>query len=143
VAPGHRILAHPADLALEAWAPGKYECLAEAVRALVASFADVRAARPGEAVTVTADADTDEELLAAVLDEVIYQVEAHGRVPVEVSVTAAGAAAEARPGASIRFTAAPASQAVPVGPVPKGVSRHQLRFAPRGGQWRCHAVVDV
>jgi SHS2 domain-containing protein len=143
VAAGHRILAHPADLALEAWAPGKYECLAEAVRALVASFADVRAARPGEAVTVTADADTDEELLAAVLDEVIYQVEAHGRVPVEVSVTAAGAAAEARPGASIRFTAAPASQAVPVGPVPKGVSRHRLRFAPRGGQWRCHAVVDV
>ncbi|MDP8960902.1 MAG: archease, partial [Actinomycetota bacterium] len=38
---GHRFLAHTADTAFEAWGPTRATCYAEAVRALVASFAEV------------------------------------------------------------------------------------------------------
>lgn len=37
---GHRVRAHAAETVLEAWAPTKDECVAEAVHALVDSFAD-------------------------------------------------------------------------------------------------------
>ena len=38
---GHRTVPHTADLRVEAWAPTREECLAEAVRGLVDSFAVV------------------------------------------------------------------------------------------------------
>ena len=38
---GHRTVPHTADLRIEAWAPTREECLAEAVRGLVDSFAVV------------------------------------------------------------------------------------------------------
>jgi SHS2 domain-containing protein len=42
---GHRKALHPADLRIEAWGPTREECIAEAVRGLVDSFAIV-AGRP-------------------------------------------------------------------------------------------------
>jgi SHS2 domain-containing protein len=138
---GHRVLPHTADLALEAWAPAKHECIAEAVRALVESFADVRAAMPTESVTLVAEEAADEDLLVAVLNEVIYQLDAHGRLPVDVSVSQPGGGARSR--AEVRFAAAPAGQARLVGAIPKAVSLHELRFAPSGGLWRCHVTVDT
>jgi protein archease len=139
---GHRILPHTADLALEAWAPTREECLAHAVRALVESFADTRLAAPRGSVTFTVAEATDEDLLVRVLDEVIYQLEVHGRLPVGVCARpwpAAGA-----PGhAEVRFATAPARDAELVGAVPKAVSRHELCFARTAARWRCHVTVDT
>ena len=42
---GHRTVPHTADLRVEAWAPTREACLAEAVRGLVDRFAVVAAAR--------------------------------------------------------------------------------------------------
>src|SRR5215469_11190428 len=83
---GHRILPHTADVALEARAPDQESCVTEAVRALVETFADVRTAIPRQTVTVRFDEADGEELLVRVLEEVIYQEEVHGWVPVDVSV---------------------------------------------------------
>lgn len=136
---GHRILPHTADMALEAWAPDKAACIAEAVEALVGSFADVRDAIPRESVTLRFDAADDRGLLVQVLDEVIFQEEVHGRLPADTSVTVrAGSQAE------VRFAAVPVGEVEAGGAVPKGVSRHDLRFGPASdGQWRCHVIIDI
>lgn len=136
---GHRILPHTADLALEAWAPARSECMAEAVRALVESFADVRAAIPRETVTFGCDAASDEDLLVGVLNEVIYQVEVHGRVPVDVSVDEPHGGGRA----DVRFAAAPVAEAELTGAAPKAVTLHELRFYHDGELWRCHVTVDT
>jgi SHS2 domain-containing protein len=138
---GHRVLPHTADLALEAWAPAKHQCIAQAVQALVESFADVRGAMPTESVTLVAEEAADEDLLVAVLDEVIYQLDAHGRLPVDVSVSQPRGGVKS--GAEVRFAAVPAGQARLVGAIPKAISLHELRFAPDGGLWRCHVTVDT
>jgi SHS2 domain-containing protein len=138
---GHRILPHTADLALEAWAPAKGACIAEAVQALVEGFADVRAVVPGESVRLTFAEPGDEDLLVRVLDEVIYQLDVHGRLPVDISVDVPEDGTPGR--AEVRFAAADAAQAEPTGAVPKAVSRHELRFARDGDLWRCHVTVDT
>jgi SHS2 domain-containing protein len=43
---GHRTVPHTADLRIEAWAATREECLAEAVRGLVGSFAAVAGVQP-------------------------------------------------------------------------------------------------
>jgi SHS2 domain-containing protein len=137
MAAGHRTLPHTADLALEAWAPTRAECIAEAVQALVESFADVRAAIPDQTVTLSYEEPAGEDLLVRVLNDVIYQVEVHGRVPVDISVT------ESADAVDVRFAAAPLAEVDIIGPLPKAVTLHELSFAGNDGQWRCHVTVDI
>jgi SHS2 domain-containing protein len=134
---GHRMLPHTADLALEAWAPARAECIAEAVQALVESFADVRAAIPDQTVTCSYQEAADQDLLVSVLNDVIYQAEVHGRVPVDISVTESAGTVD------VRFAAAPLAGADITGPLPKAVTLHELSFARTDGQWRCHVTVDI
>ena len=49
----HRKVLHPADLHIEAWGPTREECMAEAARGMVGSFAVVAAGRhvPGPSGT--------------------------------------------------------------------------------------------
>jgi SHS2 domain-containing protein len=151
---GHRIVSHTADLALEAWAPSREDCLTEAVRALVDSVAEPTetAAAEGDVTFAVAPGTPDEDLLVAVLDEAIYQMEVHERLPVDVSLhpEAARTADRAAPGApapdaalEVRFATVPARSARVVGAMPKAVSLHELRFAATGGIWSCHVTVDV
>lgn len=135
---GHRILPHTADLALEAWAPTRQECIAHAVQALVESFAEVASAVPRESVALALDETSDEDLLVAVLNEVIYQMEVYGRVPVDVSIDGEGQGRT-----DVRFAAVRVEDVDVVGAIPKAVSLHELRFAHSGGAWRCHVTVDV
>ncbi len=132
---------HTADIAVEAWADTREECLAEAVRGLVESFADVGDAVPDDSVMISLLPDGDEDLLFRVLDEVIYQVEVYGRVAVDVSV-------DERTGASmgqveVRLATVPAEMVDQVGAMPKAVAVHGLRFGREAGVWRAHVVVDV
>jgi SHS2 domain-containing protein len=138
---GPRTLPRTAGLALEAWAPTRGECIAEAVQALVESFADVRAAIPDQTVTLTFEEATDDDLLVHVLNDVIQQVEGHGRVPVDISVAESPDGPRAR--ADVRFAAAPLSEVEITGSVPKEVARHDLYFGRAAGQWRCHVSVDT
>jgi SHS2 domain-containing protein len=136
---GHRTLPHAADLRVEAWGPTREECLAEAIRGLVDSFAVVAGVRPGRTVVRHVTGGSDEDLLVGVIDEVIYQLDAGGEIPVAVAVRrAAGGALD------LDLTLADASAVEIVGAVPKAASLHELRCAPdRAGQWSCRVIVDV
>jgi SHS2 domain-containing protein len=135
---GHRTVPHTADLRLEAWAPTREGCLAEAVAALVESFAELPHSDPASIAERTIAASTDDDLLAAVLDEVIYRIDARGQLPVVIDVC------QVADGVRLRFGLHDAGAATPTGPVPKAVALHALRLSrERAGRWSCTAMVDV
>ena len=74
----HRSIPHTADLRIEAWGPTREECIAEAVRGLVESFAVVAGRQPHGRAWRHVTARSDEDLLVALIDEVIYRVHVHG-----------------------------------------------------------------
>jgi SHS2 domain-containing protein len=135
VNPGHRLVPHTADIALEAWAPIKYECVAPAVYALVDSFTELPDDAPRDSVILAVDPTSDEDFPVSVLDEVIYQMEVHGRVPADVSIDENTNA--------VRLATVPTDEVRIVGALPKAVSLHELRFTQVGGAWQCHVTVDV
>ncbi len=136
---GHRTVPHTADVRIEAWAPDREGCVAEAVTALVDSFVD--------ATGVAAEAETehrvppadDADLLVGALDEVIFRLETEGDVPLETDVRAADDG-----GLLVRWRVAGTDAVEAVGAVPKAVSLHELRFGPDdAGRWSCAVTLDV
>ncbi|MFI7300984.1 archease [Streptomyces sp. NPDC050121] len=134
---GHRSLPHTGDLRLEAWAPTREECIAEAVRGMVGSFADLPADASGVTRECAVSAEDDGRLLAAVLEEVIYRMDAASELPLGVAVTPAPG------GVGLRFTMADSSAATQIGAVPKAVSLHGLALAPGSHGWACRVTLDV
>ncbi len=135
---GHRTVPHTADTRIEAWAPSREQCVAEAVSGLVGSFADSSAAPPDRSVTFDVPPGPDEDMLVTVLDEVIYRLEVRGEVPVDTVVTPAPGG-----GMQVRFAMAPAHSVPAVGAQPKAVSLHALRFGRGDEGWSCAVTVDV
>lgn len=134
---GHRSVPHTADLCIEAWAGSREECIAEAVRGVAGSFTDASTVADGITRECVLRADTDEQLLAAAIEEVIYRMEASGEVPTDIEVTAAD------DGARLRFTMVGSDQVRQVGAVPKAVSLHGLRLAPDAHGWASRVTLDV
>ncbi|MFJ9773182.1 archease [Kitasatospora sp. NPDC101157] len=139
---GHRSVPHTADLRVEAWAPTAEGCIGELVHAVVGSFADLSGARiVGErACTVLAVSDPD--LLAGVLEEVIYRMDADGELPAELALGPIQGLDGAR-SVEVRFRMADTSTAALVGAVPKAVSLHGLELGGAPGGWTCAVTVDV
>ncbi|WP_223166366.1 archease [Nonomuraea sp. SYSU D8015] len=131
---GHSAKPHPAGVAVEAWADTREECLAEAVRALVETFAQVGDAVPDDSVVLVSAEESDAELLAAVLDEVVRQVTARHRVVVDVSVDERTKATEGQ--VEVRLAT------VPVEAVTGAVAVREVRFGRAGGVWRAHVEVE-
>jgi SHS2 domain-containing protein len=134
---GHRAVPHTADLRIEAWGPTREECIAEAVAGAVESFVDVSGAHAAHELTRHVDAHSDDDLLAAVLDEVVYLLDTTGEVPVDVELQAAG------DGVDLGLAMVAAAALPRTGAVPKAVSLHELALAhgPRG--WWCSVTLDV
>ena len=137
-AQGHRNVPHTADLRIEAWAESRDECMAEALRGLIASFADVSDVRPsrflGRRVTAASDAD----LLASAADEIIYVLDAEGEIPVSVQVSPADG------GIVLALALARADEFEITGAVPKAVSFHGLHCASDAvGRWSASMIIDV
>lgn len=78
---GHRTAAHTADLIVEAWAPTREGCLAEAVAALTDSYADTSTATAAGRHTFRITAGSDDQTLVGVLEEALYVLDAFGKVP--------------------------------------------------------------
>ncbi|MGX1669466.1 archease [Streptomyces sp. NPDC055400] len=128
---------HTGDLRVEAWAPTREECIAEAVRGMVGSFAELPADASCVARECVVAAGDDGRLLVAVLEEVIYRMDASGELPVDVTVTP-------EPGdVRVRFTMADSSTAMQTGAVPKAVALHGLRLAHHAHGWACRVTLDV
>jgi SHS2 domain-containing protein len=129
---------HTADVRIEAWAPTREECVAEAVAALVGTFVDPAGAAPDGEREFRAPAEDDEDLLVAVLDEVIFRMETAGELPLRTDVADDGAG-----GLVVRWRTADTDAVELVGAVPKAVSLHGLRFGPDGEGWCCAVTLDV
>jgi len=136
---GHRTVPHTTDLRVEAWGPTRESCLNEAVQGLVDSFAVVAAARPRHTAQRRLTASSDEDLLVAVIEEVIYRLDADGEIPVTATVRPA-------PGGGVVLTLplADVNEAEITGAVPKGASLNDLHCAPDAtGRWSCGITIDV
>lgn len=115
------------------------DCIAEAVRGLVKSFADASGAGCHRAVECHLTAGSDADLLAAAVEEVIYRLDTSGEVPVGVAV---GRAAEV--GVDLALRAVDASTVEIIGAAPKAASLSGLACAPEAsGRWSCAVTIDV
>jgi len=136
---GHRTVPHTADLRVEAWGPTREACLAEAVRGLVDSFAAVSAVRPRHTAERRFVASSDENLLVAVIEEVIYRLDADGEIPVTAAVRPAPEG-----GVVLTLPLANVNEAEITGAAPKAASLHDLRCGPdAAGRWSCGITIDV
>lgn len=134
---GHRRLPHTGDLRVEAWAPTREECIVEAVRGMVGSFAELPECASGATRECVVSAEDDDRLLATVLEEVIYRMDAGDELPVDVVVM------QEPGGVRVRFTMADSSTATQTGAVPKAVALHGLRLARDSQGWACRVTLDV
>jgi protein archease len=134
MAAGYRTVPHTADVRIEAWAPSREECVAQAASGMLTSFLDLSSAVPVATVSSHLNPDTDEDLLVGALDEVIYRLDTDGRIPVSVAVAVGG---------DVTLAMADPSTVALIGAVPKAVSLHELRFAPGPDGWACSVTVDV
>jgi SHS2 domain-containing protein len=134
---GHRSLPHTADLRIEAWAPTRYGCIREAVLGTVESFLDVSPAHADRTRKRRLAAERDDDLLVAVLDEVIYLLDTAAEAPVDVELN------EVDGGADVTFEMTDAGTLSQVGAVPKAVSLNELQFFHDRHGWRCLVTLDV
>ncbi|MFF2548659.1 archease [Kitasatospora sp. NPDC058063] len=139
---GHRSVPHTADLQVEAWAPTAEGCIGELVRAVVAGFADLGGARIVGERDCTVLAVSDPDLLAGVLEEVVYRMDADGELPVAVAIGPIEGLDGARR-VTVRFRMADAATATLVGAVPKAVTLHDLDLSAGPDGWTCRVTVDV
>lgn len=134
---GHRTVPHTADLRIEAWAPTREQCIAEAVQAMVRAFTDPTPTVPAVRREFIVPAATAQDQLVTVLDELIYRMDTDNEVPRAVEVR--------RKGSDLRVLLAMAdiSQMTVIGAAPKAVSHHRLFFGRGDTGWRCTVTLDV
>ncbi len=136
---GHRSVPHTADLRIEAWGPTREDCIAEAVRGLVESFADVGRSGCRRATECHLAAHSDADLLAAAVEEVIYGLDTDGEIPADVEVSRA-----ADGGIDLRLRVVDAAAVEIVGAAPKAASLSGLTCAPDpSGGWSGAVTIDV
>ena len=137
IAAGHRGVPHTADLRIEAWAPSRDGCIRQAVLGTVDSFLDISSAGPHRSLSRRLTAGSDDDLLVAVLEEVIFVLDTVGEAPVDLDLQGGGGAAE------VNFAMVDARTLPQVGAVPKAVSLNDLRLSHDDNGWRCLVTLDV
>jgi SHS2 domain-containing protein len=135
---GHRSLSRTGSVLIEAWAPTRSGCFAEAVRALVDRFADTTSVVVTQSTPLRIEAGSDTELLATLLEEVVFLREVFGLLPAGVVVDEA-----LDGGLGGTLDLAPLDGIKIVGPAPRAVCREELEFAWDGELWACRARVQV
>ena len=136
---GHVSVPHTADLRIEAWGPTREDCIAEAVRGLVESFADISQATHQRVIERHLDAGSDADLLTSAVEEVIYYLDTDGAIPAEVEASRA-----VDGGIYLMLRVVDAAAAEIIGAVPKAASLSGLTCAPdASGRWMCAVTIDV
>jgi protein archease len=134
---GHRAVSHTADVRVEAWAPTRERCIAEAVLGAVETFVDTSTAHATGSYRCQLTANSDVDLLVTVLDEVIYLMDTAGEVPVDVELEPVDGRLDAS------FATVDAAVLPQLGAIPKGVSLYELSLAPGSPGWFCSVTLDV
>ncbi|AYY14577.1 archease [Actinobacteria bacterium YIM 96077] len=134
---GHHVVPHTADLRIEAWSPALTGCLGEAAHALVGSFADLTRAEAAGVREFAIPSGPAEDQLVALLDEIIYRMDAHGEIPRNVAVH------EDSSGLLARLSMVRTEAVATMGAVPKAVALHELSVAKQDDQWICSVTIDI
>jgi SHS2 domain-containing protein len=133
---GHRSRTTASGPVVEAWGPTRGACFTEAVRGLVATFADTSFTKTSQPVPVHIDHHDDEGLLAALLDEVLSLFHMLEVVPL------GGAVLDTEDGGLAgSFDVAAANRVRLVGPAPQKMTGHQVERSDDGTLWRCQVTV--
>jgi SHS2 domain-containing protein len=133
---GHRTLPHTADLIVEAWGDRFSTCAEEAATGLLEICVGARPSEQSSVVKIESGRPTD--LLAAILDEVVYTLDTSDLVPVGVELTEMpGGAVE------LRFGLAAREAVQSTGAVPKAIVMLESPDEARPGPARCRFLVDV
>ena len=82
-------------------------------------------------------ADRDDDLLVAVLDDVIHLLDTAGEAPVDLRLRSLDGAVD------VEFAMVDATTLGQVGAVPKAVSLNELRLQQGEDRWRCSVTLDV
>jgi len=129
---------HDADVGVRGLGETKAEAFEQAALALTAAVTDLDAVQPLEAISVQCEAPDDELLLAAWLNELVYEMATRhmlfSRFDVRVDGTRLSAQAWGEPVDTVRH-----HPAVEV----KGATYTTLRVARHGEGWLAQTVVDV
>ncbi|GAA4083762.1 archease [Streptomyces shaanxiensis] len=134
---GHRAVPHTADVRIEAWGVSRERCLVEAALGMVECFADLTAVRPTSVERVRFAEESDEDLLTALLDEVVFRLDVDGQVPVDLEADTTDGDLD------VRLALADLADVEVTGATPKGVSWHGLHIGPGPYGWSCEVTVDV
>lgn len=136
---GHRLVPHTADCIIEAWGPDRASCINGALTALVEGFAQPMESSVTELVPLGVGPGGAGDQLVSLLEDVIYSVEVFSVVPVRFHLGETD-----QGGIAGDMEVVPADDTIAVGPVPKGVSYHELSMEEEEGEgWRCRVLVDV
>ena len=136
---GHRSVPHGADRRIEAWGPTREDCIAETVRGLVESFADISQATHQRVIERHLEAGSDADLLASAVEEVIYYLDTEEMIPAEVAASRA-----ADGGIDLMLRVVDAAAAEIIGAAPKGASLSGLACGlDASGWWLCAVTIDV
>lgn len=134
---GHALLAHTADAVIEAWGPTAAACYEEAAAAFVDVFADTTSAAEGSVEPFDVGPGPPDELLVLLLEEILFDADVRGHVPVATEVEVRGDHLVGR------CAALPIEELDIIGPIPKGISYSQLEFGRSDHGWHCRATIDV
>lgn len=136
---GHRTVPHTADVILEAWGPDASSCCEEAVAALATVYVEPGDHPVAETHGLRLAPGRAEDLLLALLDEVIFVLDTSVNVPVAARVQVAAE----EEGLEVELELAPPDAVEPTGAVPKAISRSGLLFDVTPSGARCAFLVDV
>lgn len=129
---------HTADVIVEAFGPSLSACLEAAVRGETATFADVRGVQATGERRVDLRAPSDEALLVAVLEEVIFVLDAEDLVVVGAHLAVVGTGI-----VSGRFDTVDKRLVALVGSPPKAVAYHELELVSDELGCKCRFIIDV
>jgi SHS2 domain-containing protein len=107
------------------------------VRGVCESFLDLAGAVGVRRRDVVVRADSDEEVLVALLEEVVYWLDTEGEVPVDVELTTVPG------GLRADLHMADAASLPVTGAAPKAATLHELHFGRGPDGWTCSVTLDV
>ncbi len=135
---GHVLDVHGGSCTIDSWGPDRVSCLVEALRALVAQYAQVTDPPVSRVIPLAAGPAGGEELLECLFEDVIDTLDVFSLVPVRFHLVETE-----QGGVTGDMEVVGLSEAHVVGRAPRSVSHHDLSVEAHGGSWRCHVVVGV
>jgi len=132
---GFRVEARPDGWAVEAWAPERAACFAEAMCALVATFASVPEMVAFDTLAVSAGPGNDRDIVTALLEEVLNVADVFGLIVVRAHL-----ADTEDGGVAGDMEVVAAEEVALTAPAPIGLSPGTAEIHRRAGSWQCRVL---